>query len=109
MNESSTEGGRAGQVPILLLKTKSTPHDGYEEYFSAVEGKDEKWSFQPSFVPVLEHKFQEEALATVRDLLERKDISKNAGAKYGGLIFTSQRAVEAFAGIVERGMFLWPL
>ena len=42
MNEDSVEGGRAGKVPMLLLKTKSTPHDGYEEYFSVVKGKDEK-------------------------------------------------------------------
>lgn len=105
MNESSAEGGRAGKVPILLLKTKSTPHDGYEEYFS-VNGKGEKWSYEPTFVPVLEHRLQEEALGTVRDLLKKKKISKNAGARYGGLIFTSQRAVEAFARVVEQGMFI---
>jgi uroporphyrinogen-III synthase len=92
MNESSAEGGRTGKVPILLLKTKSTPHDGYEEYFSA-KVKDEKWSYEPAFVPVLEHRFQEEALGTVRGLLEKKEISNKPETKYGGLIFTSQRAV----------------
>jgi len=84
---------------------KSTPHDGYEEYFSAVREKDGKWSFELAFVPVLEHRFREEALDTVRGLLQTEEISKNAGARYGGLIFTSQRAVEAFARTVEEGMF----
>jgi hypothetical protein len=102
MNESSVEGRRVGRIPILLLKTKSTPHDGYEEHFS-VDGKDVRRSYEPAFVPVLEHRFQEEALGTVRGLLEKKQISKSGGARYGGLIFTSQRAVEAFAKVVEEG------
>lgn len=106
MNESSADGGRAGKIPMLLLKTKSTPHDGYEEYFSVVKGKDEKLCYEPTFVPVLEHRFQEEALGAVRGLLKNKEISKNAGARYGGLIFTSQRAVEAFARVVEEGMLI---
>lgn len=109
MNERSDEGVHAEKIPILLLKTKSTPHDEYEEYFSAASVNDEKWSFEPSFVPVLEHRFQNEALAAVRDLLEKKEISKEAEAKYGGLIFTSQRAVEAFARVVEDGTFVLPL
>jgi hypothetical protein len=114
MNEDSVEGGRTGKVPILLLKTKSTPHDGYEECFSVVKGTGKKWSYEPAFVPVLEHRFQEEALGTVTGFLEKKEISKNAGARYGGLIFTSQRAVEAFAKVVEEGtssilIALWKL
>jgi uroporphyrinogen-III synthase len=107
MNETSSYGGRTRKDPILLLKTKSTPHDGYEEYFSLkVNGT--KWSHEPTFVPVLEHRFQEEALAIVRELLEKKEISKNIGARYGGLIFTSQRAVEAFTKVVENGTFISP-
>lgn len=101
MNQDSVERGNNGKLLVLLLKTKSTPRDGYEEYFSAVKGK---WSYEPAFVPVFEHRFQEEALGTVRGFLEKRAISKNAGAKYGGLIFTSQRAVEAFTRVVDEGM-----
>lgn len=104
MNESRADRVGARKIPILLLKTKSTPHDGYEEYFSTVKGKDGKQSFEPAFVPVLEHQFQEEALTIVRSLVERKEISKNADATYGGLIFTSQRAVEAFAKVMDDSM-----
>ncbi|KAL3426129.1 uroporphyrinogen-III synthase [Phlyctema vagabunda] len=84
-------------TPILLLKTKSTPNDGYEERFSA-DG-----SFEPTFVPVFEHRLLEEGLNVVRDALKSKDISKSARAQYGGMIFTSQRAVEAFSKLVDEG------
>src|SRR5881398_1848841 len=75
------------KTPVFLLKTKSSPHDGYEEYFS-VSGR-----YDPIFVPVLEHRFHDANLRTVRDLF----ISGAVGREYGGLIFTSQRAVEGFA------------
>lgn len=103
MQESSAFGG--GTIPILLLKTKSTPNDGYEEFFGTV--KEGQSSFAPTFVPVLEHKFLEKGLNIVRGLLKRREIGKEEGMKYGGLIFTSQRAVEAFAKLVEeeRGQF----
>ncbi|PGG95711.1 uroporphyrinogen-III synthase [Blastomyces parvus] len=78
------------KTPIFLLKTKSTPHDAYEEYFSA------SGSYDPTFVPVLEHKFREASLRRVRDLF----VSGKIGEQYGGLIFTSQRAVEGFARII---------
>lgn len=97
---SKTDSGAKGGTPVLLLKTKSTPNDGYEEQFSAVkEGR----SFEPVFVPVLEHQFLNEGLDVVRKLLQCKQIHRNEGAKYGGLIFTSQRAVEAFAKLVKEG------
>lgn len=93
----------AEKTPILLLKTKSVPNDGYQEQFSAV--KDGEFSFDPTFVPVLEHKFLDEGLNVVRGLLKEKNIGKEKkeGRKYGGMIFTSQRAVEAFAMLVEEG------
>lgn len=101
-------------TPILLLKTKSSPHDGYEEYFSTND-------YTPSFIPVLEHRFHTENLATVRELFESSAFNtdttsitnidndngngtQETGArskKYGGMIFTSQRAVEAFAKMIE--------
>ena len=86
------------KTPVLLLKTKSVPGDAYEELLSAsLNGFD----FEPSFVPVLEHRFDEEGMATVRRLLQNKSISTAEGSAYGGLIFTSQRAVEAFTKLVE--------
>ena len=88
------------RTPIFLLKTKSVPSDGYEEYFSTAR---DGTLFEPVFVPVLEHKFLDEGLNVVRDLLHNKRIGKDATHKYGGLIFTSQRAVEAFAALVENG------
>jgi uroporphyrinogen-III synthase len=97
----STIGSAAKKgIQVLLLKTKSTPNDGYEEQFSAVK---EGHSFEPVFVPVLEHQLLEEGLSVVRGLLQKKKISRDVDAKYGGLIFTSQRAVEAFAKLVAEG------
>lgn len=98
------------QTPILLLKTKSSPHDGYEDYFSTN-------GYTPSFIPVLEHRFHTENLASVRELFASGAFntdtttttpdngSKEASVckkKYGGMIFTSQRAVEAFAEMIEQ-------
>lgn len=87
-------------IPIFLLKTKSLPHDGYEEYFEKVEGT------EPQFVPVLEHRFDEGNLGVVRGLLEGKRFGSGEG-EYGGLIFTSQRAVEAFGRLVDEKKGKW--
>ncbi|ROV89316.1 hypothetical protein VMCG_09653 [Cytospora schulzeri] len=89
------------RVPVLLLKTKSTPGDGYEEIFS--QPTQDGLSFEPSFVPVLEHRFEEDGMAKVRSILKSQKIGKHTGAAYGGMIFTSQRAVEAFTKIVQDG------
>ncbi len=97
---NSIGNGAEGTTPILLLKTKSIPNDGYEDRFSS---KENGICYEPAFVPVLEHIYLEEGLDIVRDLLRKKQIGKVAGSKYGGLIFTSQRAVEAFARLVEEG------
>lgn len=88
-------------IPILLLKTKSTPTDSYEQYFSAASAP----LFTPIFVPVLEHRPNVQNLETVKSWL-RDGVARGAGpkkrmmGKYGGMIFTSQRAVEAFATVV---------
>lgn len=91
-----------GSIPIFLLKTKSTPHDGYEEFFSSTKLHDH--ALTPTFVPVLEHRLLEPGMDTVRQLLRERRIN-NSGDEgtYGGLIFTSQRAVEAFASLVDEG------
>jgi len=88
------------KVPLLLLKTRSTPTDAYEECFSAL---DNGW-YEPIFVPVLEHKFKEAALRQVQQhILDGDFTSSGPGSKpkYGAMVFTSQRAVEAFAQVIE--------
>ncbi|KAJ0165568.1 Uroporphyrinogen-III synthase [Colletotrichum tanaceti] len=85
------------KVPVLLLKTKSAPGDSYEDLFTL---ENEGPAFEPQFVPVLHHTFQEPGMAAVRDALHRRRVNRGADASYGGLIFTSQRAVEAFASVV---------
>uniref|UniRef100_A0A8H7NIC9 Tetrapyrrole biosynthesis uroporphyrinogen III synthase domain-containing protein n=1 Tax=Bionectria ochroleuca TaxID=29856 RepID=A0A8H7NIC9_BIOOC len=81
-------------VPILLLKTKSTPIDTYEELFSSSpvpsSGSDEaRTSFSPQFVPVLQHRLEEPGVNALRDHLQNQSISP--------------RAVEAFAKTVDEG------
>ncbi|VUC23649.1 unnamed protein product [Clonostachys rosea] len=102
-------------VPILLLKTKSTPIDTYEELFSSTpvpsSGSDEtRTRFSPQFVPVLQHRLEESGVSVLRDHLQNQSISPREDSAYGGLIFTSQRAVEAFAKTVDegKGAFLYP-
>ncbi|KAK1753504.1 tetrapyrrole biosynthesis, uroporphyrinogen III synthase [Echria macrotheca] len=86
------------KTPVFLLKTKSTPGDAYEElFFTATAGFD----FEPIFVPVLEHRFDDDGMAKVRGVLREKAIGRTEGSRYGGLIFTSQRAVEAFSSLVQ--------
>jgi uroporphyrinogen-III synthase len=79
--------------PILLLKTKSSPHDGYDEFFSAQ-------NYIPTFVPVLSHNFHDENLGQIKTLFESGRLNTGPERRYGGLIFTSQRAVEAFADML---------
>lgn len=89
-----------GKIPILLLKTKSVPTDTYEELFSTCDNH----CYAPVFVPVLEHRFKRDALDIVRQhVLSRGFVPtpRNGLATYGALIFTSQRAVEAFTQVVE--------
>lgn len=90
----------SSSVPVLLLKTKSSPGDGYEEIFSQPVGGR---SFDPCFVPVLEHRFEPDGVAQVEATLRDRKIGRNPNAPTGGLIFTSQRAVEAFTKIVQDG------
>jgi uroporphyrinogen-III synthase len=103
---SSETPSSSSSIPILLLKTKSTPHDGYEEYFSAAPNGTR---FSPTFVPVLEHRILEPGLDTVRQLLLKRRINTSGDKdSYGGMIFTSQRAVEAFAKLLEEGALPLP-
>ncbi|CAD0107566.1 unnamed protein product [Aureobasidium uvarum] len=86
-------------IPVLLLKTKSIPADGYQEIFAG-------WNnYLPTFLPVLEHRFREESLTWLKNITSGRgfspDTSVAAESSFGGIIFTSQRAVEAFTSIVE--------
>lgn len=106
-----------GKIPVFLLKTKSIPNDGYEERLAGVKfnglwrervGGGERDSegekgLEPVFVPVLEHCFMDAGVEVVKGLLKEREIGKEEGRNYGGLIFTSQRAVELFAKLVEEG------
>ena len=98
------------QVPVYLLKTKSSPTDTYKEYFEKLDnGK-----YRPVFVPVLEHMLRDDALRTLRRFAERfafaagseadarRKATNNPAKKYGGIIFTSQRAVDAFATVIAK-------
>ncbi|CAK7234089.1 uroporphyrinogen-III synthase [Sporothrix bragantina] len=92
-------------IPVFLLKTKSSPTDAYEDLLA---GPTEAGSLAPIFVPVLQHCFVDDGVAQVKDLLGRRQITNgrlqsDSGARYGGMIFTSQRAVEAFNKIVKEG------
>ncbi|KAF2477844.1 tetrapyrrole biosynthesis, uroporphyrinogen III synthase [Lindgomyces ingoldianus] len=89
-----------GKIPILLLKTKSAPTDAYEEFFSSFDDG----RYKPVFVPVLAHRFQQDALDQVRNYITGQGFVPGVDGglqKYGALIFTSQRAVEAFTQVVE--------
>lgn len=89
-----------GKQPVLLLKTKSIPTDAYEELFSAPR---DGLEFEPTFVPVLQHQFEQDGMESVRQLLLERKIHRRPDSAYGGIIFTSQRAVEAFAKLVAEG------
>ncbi|KAL1310859.1 hypothetical protein AAFC00_001091 [Neodothiora populina] len=90
------------KVPVLLLKTKSVPTDHYEELFSR-EGS----NYTPSFLPVLEHRFKVKVIQWLEAVIKnRGSVSipshdRTDDPQFGGLIFTSQRAVEAFSSIVQ--------
>lgn len=99
MSASTAAPAPSDKIPVLLLKTKSAPTDGYEEYFTAAgEGR-----YDPIFVPVLEHRFRDDALKQLRaDIVHGGFADAHLRtAKYGAVIFTSQRAVEAFAQVVQ--------
>lgn len=97
---SSSQNQNQNSIPILLLKTKSTPNDGYYDEFSSSRNE---VSFNPIFIPVLEHKILDDGMNIVRSLFSKKEIGNREVCKYGGLIFTSQRAVEAFALLISEG------
>ncbi|KAH7336742.1 tetrapyrrole biosynthesis, uroporphyrinogen III synthase [Pyrenochaeta sp. MPI-SDFR-AT-0127] len=88
-----------GKTPVLLLKTKSVPTDTYEDLFCTLANS----PYAPVFVPVLEHRFKRDTLTDVQKHVTSRGfipVAQKGLATYGALIFTSQRAVEAFTEIV---------
>ncbi|MCJ1239741.1 hypothetical protein MMC14_007739 [Varicellaria rhodocarpa] len=81
----------AATNPVFLLKTRSQPTDAYHEYFTSFKTIPK---CVPISVPVLQHAFPTSSLSTLRSLI------LILPSQYSGLIFTSQRAVEAFASVV---------
>lgn len=104
---ASDSASSPDKVPVLLLKTKSSPSDAYEDIFSIPN--DGFPSFEPIFVPVLQHRFEDDGMQQFEKLLRERRINRSADSAYGGLIFTSQRAVEAFAKLVDEGKGPRPL
>ncbi|KAF2206390.1 hypothetical protein CERZMDRAFT_53238 [Cercospora zeae-maydis SCOH1-5] len=105
------------QIPIYLLKTPSSPSDSYSEHFSQLSSQDdknEKTTYHPLFVPVLEHIFRDDALRNIKRSAERfafaggspatarQTATHNPAKRYSGLIFTSQRAVDAFGTVIAK-------
>lgn len=103
-------------TPVYLLKTRSSPTDSYESHFSqlSLPSSPDQKSFQPIFVPVLEHLFRDDALRNLKRSAERfafaggspatarQVATHNPAKRYGGIIFTSQRAVDAFATVIAK-------
>lgn len=87
------------KIPILLLKTRSTPSDAYDELLGSSSLAD--GPLAPEFIPVLHHQFDTNGIAKLTSLLKSDGISSKENAQFGGMIFTSQRAVEAFAHVVN--------
>ena len=84
------EDGSATRVQ--LLKTKSSPLDGYEDHFRASEH-----AFEPIFLPVLQHRLYDSVLGWLREVIVGHHIQQT----FDGIIFTSQKAVEAFSKVVS--------
>jgi uroporphyrinogen-III synthase len=91
-------------TPILLIKTKSKPKDLYEERFSSSVST----KYDPAFVACLSHQILSEATSYINKLItdgcfipDSDQHPESQRNKYGGIIFTSQRAVEAFELVVK--------
>lgn len=80
------------KTTLLLLKTKSTP-DAYLTYFTSPTLVDK---YIIRFLPVLQHRYNQSAISRIATAVTTGTLSP-PNQQTGGLIFTSQRAVDAFA------------
>ncbi|KAI4097219.1 MAG: hypothetical protein LQ344_000629, partial [Seirophora lacunosa] len=95
-------------IPVILLKTASSGHtDPYTTHLTS-NPLSLDVTYHPIHVPVLEHSFFTEPIFTVFDSFRKENGINDATSKfpYGGLIFTSQRAVEAFATAIAHISFI---
>ena len=80
-------------IPLILLKTRSQPTDNYATFFQSQllpsASASGPASYTPIFIPVLTHRF------ALEPLLSSLSPSGTFPSHHHGLIFTSQRAVEA--------------
>lgn len=86
-------------IPVLLLKTPTSPTDAYTSLFTSPSASS-SYTYQPCHIPVLTHSHH---LAPIFSLFDQPGSSAGFGAgsfPYGGLIFTSARAVDAFAHVI---------
>lgn len=83
--------GTMSRIPVVFLKAESSPVDDYRLHFTASSSP--RTRFCPSFVPVLDHVFDPTNVQYIRQLFLTKEVYR----RYSGIVFTSQRAVEAFA------------
>jgi uroporphyrinogen-III synthase len=91
--------GSNNKTPVFLLKNPSEPSDRYEELILSADNG----GYVPIFVPVLEHSILNEGVDEIAALLGGRTFSPSLPDRtYGGIIFTSQRAVAAFAEAIER-------
>lgn len=103
MNQSALSDSAVAQpkIPVYLLKTKSVPSDAYEDHFALLDNG----RFKPCFVPVLEHRFNDMNMENLSKIFKDGSFIESSGdspglIRYGGIIFTSQRAVDAFSQVV---------
>lgn len=82
-------------VPVIFLKAESSPADDYRLHFSpspSSSSPSPRIRYSPTFIPVLDHVFDLTNLQYIRRLFLTNDVYRH----YSGIVFTSQRAVEAF-------------
>lgn len=103
MNQSALSNPAVVQprIPIYLLKTKSVPSDAYEDHFALLDNG----RFKPCFIPVLEHRFNDVNMEKLSKIFKDGSFIENSRhlpdlTRYGGIIFTSQRAVDAFSQVI---------
>ena len=103
MNKSALRNPVVAQpkIPIYLFKTKSVPSDAYEDHFALLDNG----RYKPCFVPVLEHRFNNANMENLSSIMKIGGFVADSGnspglPRYGGIIFTSQRAVDAFSRVI---------
>ncbi|KAI4245783.1 MAG: hypothetical protein L6R40_002311 [Gallowayella cf. fulva] len=93
--------GTKPSIPIGFLKNPSVGHtDPYTTHLTS-NPPSSSYNFEPLYVPVLQHTFDTNPIATMLSQSKADEQRPTQDFPYGGLIFTSQRAVEAFASTLE--------